>query len=232
MGGLYCMVTVVRRELGERFMTFYKKNGVRTHMSTLCNGTAQQKTLDYLGLEKTEKMMIISFVSDDIRKKLSHDLVSKMHIDVPGNGIAMTVPMESAGGKTALDYLASGQEIKKGAERDMNATPYTLIVAIAESGCTDIVMDAARSAGARGGTVVHAKGTANDKITSSFFGVTVASEKEMVYIVTKRQDRDTIMKAIMENAGQHTEAKAVVFSLPVDCVVGLRSLTDREESEE
>ena len=91
MGGLYCMVTVVRRELGERFMTFYKKNGVRTHMSTLCNGTAQQKTLDYLGLEKTEKMMIISFVSDDIRKKLSHDLVSKMHIDVPGNGIAMTV---------------------------------------------------------------------------------------------------------------------------------------------
>ena len=114
----------------------------------------------------------------------------------------------------------------------MNATPYTLIVAIAESGCTDIVMDAARSAGARGGTVVHAKGTANDKITSGFFGVTVASEKEMVYIVTKRQDRDTIMKAIMENAGQHTEAKAVVFSLPVDSVVGLRSLTDQEESEE
>lgn len=232
MGGLYCMVTVVRRELGERFMTFYKKNGVRTHMSTLCNGTAQQKTLDYLGLEKTEKMMIISFVSDDIRKKLSHDLVSKMHIDVPGNGIAMAVPMESIGGKTAMDYLASGQEIKKGAERDMNATPYTLIVAIAESGCTDIVMDAARSAGARGGTVVHAKGTANDKITSSFFGVTVASEKEMVYIVSKRQDRDTIMKAIMENAGQHTEAKAVVFSLPVDSVVGLRSLTDEEMSEE
>ena len=226
MGGLYCMITIVRRELGEQFMSFYKKNGMRTHMASLCNGTAQQKTLDYLGLEKTEKLMITSFVSDEARKKLSHDLVSKMHIDVPGNGIAMTVPMESVGGKSALDYLAGVQDVKKGDEKDMNTTPYTLIVAIAESGGTDLVMDAARSAGARGGTVVHAKGTANDKIKNSFFGVTVASEKEMVYIVSKRQDRDTIMKAIMEKAGANTEAKAVVFSLPVDSVVGLRSLTD------
>ena len=113
----------------------------------------------------------------------------------------------------------------------MNATPYTLIVAIAESGSTDTVMDAARSAGARGGTVVHAKGTANDKITNSFFGVTVASEKEMVYIVSKRSDRDVIMKAIMEKAGPTTDAKAVVFSLPVDSVVGLRSLTDVQTEE-
>jgi len=231
MGGLYCMITIVRRELGERFISFYKKNGVRTHIASLCNGTAQQKTLDYLGLEKTEKIMIISFLSDDIRKKLSHDLVSKMHIDVPGNGIAMAVPMESVGGRSALEYLAPGQEAKKGADRDMNATPYTLIVAVSESGGTDIVMDAARSAGARGGTVVHAKGTANDKIKNSFFGVTVASEKEMIYIVTKRADRDTIMKAIMEKAGPDTDAKAVVFSLPVDSVVGLRSLTDAEVTE-
>lgn len=232
MGGLYCLVTIVRRELGEKFMTFYKKNGIRTHMASLCNGTAQQKTLDYLGLEKTEKIMITSFLSDEARKKVSYELVSKMHIDVPGNGIAMAIPMESVGGKSALDYLAPGQEAKKGAERDMNATPYTLIVAIAESGTTDTVMDAARSAGARGGTVVHAKGTANDKITSSFFGVTVASEKEMVYIVSKRADRDIIMKSIMEKAGPATDAKAVVFSLPVDSVVGLRSLTDAEQSEE
>ena len=232
MGGLYCMITIVRRELGERFMTFYKKNGIRTHMASLCNGTAQQKTLDYLGLEKTEKIMITSFLTDETRKKVSHDLVSKMHIDVPGNGIAMSIPMESVGGKSALEYLAPGHEPKKGAERDMNATPYTLIVAIAESGSTDTVMDAARSAGARGGTVVHAKGTANDKITNSFFGVTVASEKEMIYIVSKRADRDIIMKSIMEKAGMNTDAKDVVFSLPVDSVVGLRSLTDAEVSEE
>ena len=231
MGSLYCMITVVRRELGERFINFYKKNGIRTHMASLCNGTAQQKTLDYLGLEKTEKIMITSFLSDETRKKVSHELVSKMHIDVPGNGIAMTVPMESVGGKSALEDLAPGQEPQNGAERDMHATPYTLIVAIAESGSTDTVMDAARSAGARGGTVVHAKGTANDKITNSFFGVTVASEKEMVYIVSKRSDRDVIMKAIMEKAGPTTDAKAVVFSLPVDSVVGLRSLTDTETEE-
>jgi nitrogen regulatory protein PII len=92
-----------------------------------------------------------------------------------------------------------------------------------------MVMDAARSAGARGGTVVHAKGTANDSIKNTFFGVTVAAEKEMIYIVSRKSDRDTIMKAIMEQAGAHTSAKAMVFSLPVDSVVGLRSITDIEE---
>jgi len=225
---LYCMITIVRRELGEQFISFYKQNGVNTHFASLCNGTAQQKTLDVLGLEKTEKLMITSFVSKNTLAKLSHDLVAKMHIDVPGNGIAMTVPMESIGGKSALDFLASGQEIEKGAEKDMNASPYSLIVAIAESGCTDMIMDAARSAGARGGTVVHAKGTANDKIKNSFFGVTVASEKEMIYVVTKRSAKDEIMKAIMEQAGADTPAKAVVFSLPVDSVVGLRSLNEEQ----
>ncbi|MBQ2819449.1 MAG: hypothetical protein IJF14_03585 [Clostridia bacterium] len=48
-------------------------------------------------------------------------------------------------------------------------------------------------------------------------------------IVSKKSDRDSIMKSIMEKAGAHTETKAMVFSLPVDSVVGLRSVTETEE---
>jgi len=229
MGKLFCMLTIVRRELGERFIAFYKKNGMKTAYASLCNGTAQQKTLDYLGIEKTEKLMITTFGTSEILKKVSRELITKMNIDVPGNGIAMTIPMESVGGKTALDTLTKGQVLEKGEVQEVNEMEYSLIVVISESGSADAVMDAARSAGARGGTVMHAKGTANDSIKNTFFGVTVASEKELIYIVSKKSDRDSIMKSIMEKAGAHTETKAMVFSLPVDSVVGLRSVTETEE---
>ena len=173
-------------------------------------------------------MLITTFGTEEVCKKVSRDLVTKMNIDIPGNGISMVIPFESVGGKTTLEHLSKGQDIEKGEVKNVNNMEYSLITVIAESGNSEMVMDAARSAGARGGTVVHAKGTANDSIKNTFFGVTVAAEKEMIYIVSRKSDRDTIMKAIMEQAGAHTSAKAMVFSLPVDEVVGLRSITEEE----
>lgn len=104
---------------------------------------------------------------------------------------------------------------------------YALITVIAEKGCSDMVMDAARAAGAGGGTVVHAKGTATE-FTAKFFGVSIAAEKEMIYIVTRRADKDAIMRAVIEKAGPATDARAAVFSLPVEDVVGLCSVMEQE----
>ena len=83
-------------------------------------------------------------------------------------------------------------------------------------------MESARSAGATGGTVLKAHGTGAE--IAKFFGVSISEEKEMVYIVAKRDDRDAIMKAIMAKAGNNTNAHGIVYSLPVDSVAGIRSL--------
>ena len=85
-------------------------------------------------------------------------------------------------------------------------------------------MDSARNAGATGGTVLKAKGTGTDK--AKFFGVSISEEKEMVYIVAKNEQRDAIMTAIMEKAGYNTEAHGVVFSLPVESVLGIKAFED------
>jgi nitrogen regulatory protein PII len=95
-----------------------------------------------------------------------------------------------------------------------------LIIAIVNKGNTDLVMNAARDAGASGGTVVKGKGTGAE--IAKFFGVSITEEKEMVYIVSSREGRDAIMHAIMDKAGVKTEAHGVVFSLPVDKVVGIK----------
>lgn len=88
-----------------------------------------------------------------------------------------------------------------------------------------IIMDAARAAGAYGGTIIHAKGTAGE-MANKFMGVTIADEKEIVYIVSKSDEKNAIMKAIMEKAGLNSKAKAICFSLPVSDTAGLRLLED------
>ena len=96
---------------------------------------------------------------------------------------------------------------------------------ILNQGYVDLVMDAARDAGAYGGTVIHAKGTGMEQ-AEKFMGVSLAAEKEMIFIVAKKEQKNQIMQAIMEKAGLDSKAKSIVFSLPVTDTAGLRLIED------
>ncbi len=224
------LMCIVKRDQGEAYIEFLREHGVLTVLSGLCRGTASRSMLDYLGLEKTEKVVLQTMVSHALAEKLLRRMVSRMGIDVPGSGIALTVPIQSVGGASSLRYLTRGQEAIDSEVKKVSEYPNELIMVIADKGNTDLVMDAARSAGARGGTVANAKGTGAE-FTSKFFGVSIASEKEIVYIVAKRADRDGIMRAIMEQAGVRSDAHAFLFSLPVDRVVGLQSVASGDAEE-
>ena len=152
-----------------------------------------------------------------------------MYIDVPGNGIAVTIPLSSIGGRRSLEYMLDGQvlgtnkslEKAERIERMSIKTDYELIFVVANEGYSDMIMDAARGAGAGGGTVIKAKGTGAE-YTEKFFGFSIASEKEIHLLVTLAQGRNAIMKAIMEQAGLESKAQSIVFSLPVSHALGLR----------
>lgn len=101
-----------------------------------------------------------------------------------------------------------------------NTGAYELILCIANSGTTDQVMAAARKAGARGGTVIHGKGT-GDRNTPRFYNVTISAEKEIIMILTASDRRNVIMETILKEAGPATPAGAVVFSLPASAVAGI-----------
>ncbi len=97
---------------------------------------------------------------------------------------------------------------------------YELIVCIVNAGFSGTVMDAAREHGARGGTVVHARGTAN-KEAEQFFSITVEPEKEIVMILVPIEIRDDVLHAVYRQAGLKTAGQGIAFSMPVDDVVGL-----------
>lgn len=228
MSDFRLLINIIGRDFESEYLNYYRKNGVNALFSSLCCGTASKSMLDYLGLERNEKVMLKTVVSAENARKLMGGLVSKMGINLPGTGIALTVPIGSIAGNASLKYLAEGQENTSNEVRDMSELSYALITVIAEKGCSDMVMDAAREAGAGGGTVVHAKGTATE-FTAKFFGVSIAAEKEIIYIVSRKADKDAIMRAVIEKAGPSTDARAAAFSVPVDDVVGLCSVMDKSE---
>ena len=93
------------------------------------------------------------------------------------------------------------------------------MIAMANAGLTDDVMNAARAAGAAGGTVLHAKGTGTGA-DERFLKVSLAQEKETILIVARAAAKAGIMRSILEKAGPDTEAGALVFSLPVSALAG------------
>ena len=217
MGGAVLMITITDRSRCGEFAAWYQEQGIPLVLTALGSGTATTEILDCLGLEATEKAVLFCVAPHS--PQLVRRAEKALWLDVPGRGILMTVPVSSIGGAAARDYLLQ-QEAEKSMEKEI---PHELLVVITNQGHTDMVMDAARAAGATGGTAVHAKGTGTE-LAKKFFGVSIAAEKELIFILTLEETRVPIMKAIMAQAGMQTEAQSLVFSLPVSDIAGLRRL--------
>ena len=94
------------------------------------------------------------------------------------------------------------------------------IFCIVNSGYSEAVMDAAKELGARGGTIMNARGTAN-KEAEKFFNITIQPEKEIVMILVPSALKEDILHALYKQVGLDTPGQGIAFALPVDGVVGL-----------
>ncbi len=221
MSSVYCMVTITGRNHGEQFSSLFKAEHLPVMLLTLGTGTASSEMLDYFGMESREKIVIFTVVTLESWRHVKERMEQKLNIDVPGTGISFIIPVSSVGGGKALRYLLAGQEYEKEEESELKNTEYELLIVISNYGYNNLVMEAARGAGAGGGTVVHARGTGMEK-AEKFLGVTLAEEKEMTFIVARAEKKNEIMQAIMEKAGMDSKAKSILFSLPVTETAGLR----------
>lgn len=145
-----------------------------------------------------------------------------------GGGIAFSIPITALQGNfyqiLNADNLEKTKKYKDGTETDMEQTEkksqYTLIWASVAAGFSDDVIDAARAAGAKGGTVL--KGLrCNSEGVSKQFGVSRQAEQDFVMIVTAKAKKTEVMSAISSSCGLGKEAHGIVLALPVDDAMGL-----------
>lgn len=220
---LYYVLSIVDREKAQAMLDIHRGLQLSLVLTNLGKGTATSEHLLLYDLVETEKAVIGTVAGGTLAKQLIRTAKRKLFIDIPGNGVMMVIPVKSIGGGRSLAYLTDGQTLE-GAAPDMNFED-ELIIVILNEGYSDMVMDAARAAGATGGTVFHAKGTGRTR-TEKFFGVSLAEEKDMIYILASAGKKSAIMQNVNRECGPETKAGAICFSLPVSEVAGIRKIDE------
>lgn len=104
---------------------------------------------------------------------------------------------------------------------------YVVILCILNNGFSELAMDAAKQFGAKGGTVMHGRGTVS-KEAEKFFNITVQPEKEIVMILASTTIKDAILHGLYNAVGSNTPAQGIAFALPVDDVVGISNRAKKE----
>ena len=223
MSELSLMVTITDQSREAKFRALYREHGGKVSFVKNGKGTATPGVLHDFGLDPSEKSVIDTIVTDETFAEIKKALYKRYRIDGPGVGVVFLIPLSSIGGKKQLSFLLNGQDFKKSEETTLKKTEFELIIAITNRGYTEQVMEAARNAGAGGGTTLHAKGTGM-KASEKFFGFTISDEKEMIYIVTHTSEKNKVMRAIMDEAGIDTKSQTICMSLPVTDTVGMSHL--------
>ncbi|MDR0315210.1 MAG: hypothetical protein LBH71_04590 [Oscillospiraceae bacterium] len=227
---LKLLVAIVDAGKEQKVTEAIKSAHAHLHFQFRGEGTANSEMLDYLGLGSTDKSVTFCLVPYLMSHKITMKIASELHMAGSGNGIVFTLPLSGASNliikllneeineETNL-YIESEVE-KMGFE-----STHDLIITVINQGYSEELMEAARPAGAFGGTVIHARRMGLED-TIKFWGISVHPEKEIVAIVTERDKKVEIMKAIANKCGINTEAHGISFSLPVDSVMGIKTSED------
>lgn len=218
------IVTIIKRGTGNRVVDYYKRNKLHYDYICLGKGTATSEILDFFGLESTEKDIVLTPAPMSKIPEVLSGLSHEFNLKSPGMGIAFTVPLVSVSARIPQILCKPANVKRKNGEKEEcaleNDKRFELILAILNQGNVNTVIEAAKSAGARGGTLLHGRRVGFEDV-ENIFGFTIQPEKDIVLILADSEKRGGIMKKITEVAGINTECKAIVMSLPVDEIVGI-----------
>lgn len=223
------LVLIVNRDDETAFKELLDEHSVSLGLAFAGLGTAHSTVLDYLGIGATEKAVMLCLIPESDERAILGEMRRKFSVSRAGKGIAFTLPLSGVseivanGLVRAADKTTDGSKVMKDEERK-----YDLIIAAVAVNHVDEAMDAARAAGAAGGTIVRARAVSNEK-AEQFIGINLTDEQELLLIVAKRERKLAIMQALSEKAGLKTPAGGVIFSLPVDNTAGIAAADEAEE---
>lgn len=209
-----------------------KSMNVPVQLICTASGTAAPNVFDVMGLGYANRTMISCLTPSGAVSSLLLTLNERLELKRAGKGIAFSIPLSGAGvpGLVTEKWELWNQwqdEIEKEVNEMESNIEYDLIVAVVEQGESADLMDAARPAGATGGTLLHAlKVGAND--TKSFFGMPINAQRDVVTILTRRENKREILKSISER--YDSSSPVMLFTMPVDQVTEFEKKEKEKQS--
>lgn len=188
---------ITPRSKGSKFMEELEKSGAKAINCLLAEGSANEKILEILGIEKQRKEIVSALVNDDLVKGLLDRLADKF--DKKNTSIMFT---------TRLDY--------KGEDK----MDYEALYVIVDKANADKVIEISHNHGAKGATVVHGRGSGVEK-KSVFLNMRIEPEKDIVIMLIKKDIAEDVKSALYESLRLNEDSNGILFSLPVSDVRGL-----------
>lgn len=211
------LVSVVRRGRGDRVVAIAKEAGARGSTVLMGRGTANNRLLQILGFADTEKELVFTIAPTAEMDPIVLALRSAPDLCVKAPGIGFIIDVNVLPTTEAMKewqgQTGSGAEDGKALEEKMRN--HELICVIVNFGFAEDIMQAARKAGATGGTILKARGTGTEQ-DNSFFGITIVPEKDMIMILALRSETEKIMGAIRNCAFLAEPGMGIIFSMPVE----------------
>lgn len=226
LNSIKMFTVIIDRGKAERISDILKEHNIKVQLVCLGEGTAPPNLRSVLGLEQ-EKDVILSLVPDWEINELISDIKTKTKYDKAGKGIMFSIPIT---GFNALIYkTVTGEDINNISQIKREVTNMDgmadkeLIITIISRGNADIAMEAAKAAGATGGTMLHGRGMGINEVEQLLM-IKIQPEKDILLIVAERGDKKAIMQALCNAVSEQTGERAFSFSLPISELAGISSV--------
>ena len=214
------LIGIVNKEDEIKFTAAVNKCCTAFFASGIGHGTARSSYLSYFGINDIEKRAVMAIIPEALSNNVLRGVGQDLRLYLLGRGIAFTIPLSGISGIVESGVLEGVEDEKNPTAKKEKNTMHELVVAVVDQKYTDIAIEAARSAGATGATVFHTKRHNNSRIEERM-GTALPEQTDSIFFLTTEEYKIKIMEAVRDAAGLKTEGRAVLFSLPVDDIVGI-----------
>jgi nitrogen regulatory protein PII len=204
---------VANADNGSKALKIAKRHGARGGTIMMGRGTVPNKILELLDLNDSRKEIVLMAVEKELVEEVAAGLTQEMHFNKPNHGIAFSMPLTQFFGFKHYEY----QEERSQEE----ATVYSGIFTVVDKGLAEDVVAAGKKAGARGGTIINARGSGIHD-ASVVFAMEIEPEKEIVMILAKTEACPKIVESIREKLKIDEPNHGIIFMVPVSGAYGLQ----------
>jgi len=205
---------IVNYGLGSKVLKIAKNNGISGGTVFIGKGTVKNRLLEFLDLCDVRKEIVIMIGAKSVTYNALEKIDKELQFKKPYHGIAYTTSVSAFLGDGNYEYK---QNTEKG---DLINNMYNSIFVIVDKGKGELVMDAANKSGARGGTIINARGTGIHE-TGKIFNMDIEPEKEVVLILAKNSSTEEIVTTIRDELEINKAGNGIIFVQGVNKTYGI-----------
>jgi len=204
-----------------------KEQGIKGGMVMIGRGTVSSAILNILGIKSQKKEIVNFLLKKEKAEEILNYLEEELHLNKPGHGIAYTTQVISAVGLPEQGKCSKTIAVN-GVNHTEGKRMFKKLTVIVDRGMSDDVMEIARKAGVRGGTILHGRGTGAE-FGTKLFGVEIEPEKELVIILTPDELADNVIDELTKGLQLEEPGKGILFVEPILDTRGLLELSDKDK---